>query len=433
MMTVPAAELAEIEKLARDGKEADDALLLGWYLYRHQQPDKAADLFKSALDRGGGAKAAEGYVLALGASGRGLDAVPVAYEWREATVETKKAYTDVMIALLAADPPRKLPPDMLAQFVPFVNSERSAEGAEALGWFAYNTGQVRTAENWFKASLGWRETEAAAFGLAVVKKRLGDRAGFDSLVRIWRDRSPRIARLASSRAAGPTIDPGLAVRTAWNALSEPRGDTLGDAVPLARDEIEAEDRDDSGAERAAPIRLAARQSPCALGRPRPETMAAELALTFAWCLMDLERPLEALPYFERALTIGSAPVKSHAAYGKSLAYLRKGLTDEAAVSAAAAPQDERRNAELTTGILTQRALAFYKEKRFTETLITLDERAKYIPEQNDLMMLRGWSYFELGRYDEAEQVFRAVLKTGFSTEGNRGIAAIQSRTKQVKD
>jgi tetratricopeptide (TPR) repeat protein len=395
-------------------------------------------------------------VLALSATGRGLDAVPVAHEWREAAPENKKAYTDIMVALLAADPPRKLPADLLTQFVPFVNGEKSAEGAEALGWFAYNTGQVRTGGNWFKTSLDWKPSEAAAYGLALVRKRLGDRAGFDEIVRAWRSRSPRIARLAGARAAGPgaglevqrlvirptihPLGPADAVQVAFAAVERPMTDLL-DMVPLARDrsdqlaandvyEVEA----DEDAEPALPSVQRTRVDPgraCALSRPRPEAMAGATALRFAWCLMELERPLEAIAYFDRAIAVGAAATRSEATYGKSLAYLRKGLTDEAAVAATEAPQTLRRSAELTTGILTQRALAFYKERRFTETLLTLDERAKFLPEQNDLMLMRGWSYFELGRFDEAEQVFRAVLKTGYSTEAARGLTAILERTKQV--
>lgn len=461
-LTISPDELATVERLAREGKTADDALLLGWYLYRHQRAGEAVDWFKSALDRGGGAKAAEGYALALSATGRALEALPVAYEWRDATPENKKAYTDIMVGLLAADPPTKLPVETLEKFVSFVNGTKSAEGAEALGWFAYNTGQIRTGGNWFKTSLDWHPAEAAAYGLALVRKRLGDRAGFEELVRTWRSRSPRIARLAGARAAGPdaapadfamrpAIHPRGAAATVEAAFASLEGQMLavrldGDVQPLSRDRLELRpaadvfEAEEVSDEEPAPVRPrvvapVARvegKRACAMTRPRPETMAPASALRFAWCLMDLDRPLEAIAYFDRVIAVGAATAKSEATYGKSLAYLRKGLTNDAAVAATEAPQSERRSAELMTQILTQRLMAFYRERRFTETLLTLDERAKFVPEQNDLMLVRGWSYFELGRYDEAEQVFRAVMKTGYSTEGARGLTAILERTKQVE-
>jgi hypothetical protein len=54
-----------------------------------------------------------------------------------------------------------------------------------------------------------------------------------------------------------------------------------------------------------------------------------------------------------------------------------------------------------------------------------------VPEQNDLLLIRGWSYFNLGRYKDAEQVFRAVQRTGHSEEASVGLNAIREATDQV--
>jgi hypothetical protein len=151
------------------------------------------------------------------------------------------------------------------------------------------------------------------------------------------------------------------------------------------------------------------------------------ALAQGWCLMDLDRPLEATKAFDRAIAGGPGRIREEAAYGKSLAYLRKGLTDEAALAAAESPQNVRRSVQLGAQILTQRALAFYKDKRYVETIVALDERSRLAPEQVDLMAVRGFSYYELGRYDEAEQLFRAIQRTGISNDGARGLDAVRSR------
>jgi hypothetical protein len=68
-------------------------------------------------------------------------------------------------------------------------------------------------------------------------------------------------------------------------------------------------------------------------------------------------------------------------------------------------------------------------------LISLDERARLRPEQNDLLMLRGWSYFNLGRYEDAEQIFTAVSKTGSSEadQALRGLVAIRQRLGQLRE
>ena len=58
--TASAEDLAAVERLIRNTNEAGPVLILGWYNYHHGNPARALELFKTALDRNGGAKAAEG-------------------------------------------------------------------------------------------------------------------------------------------------------------------------------------------------------------------------------------------------------------------------------------------------------------------------------------------------------------------------------------
>jgi tetratricopeptide (TPR) repeat protein len=147
--------------------------------------------------------------------------------------------------------------------------------------------------------------------------------------------------------------------------------------------------------------------------------------------MEINRPLEAVSAFDQAVDRGSGRTREEAAYGKSLAYLRKNLTSEAAIAAAEAPQTRERRVELGASILSQRALAAYRDGRYVETLLALSERARLVPEQNDLLLIRGWSYLRLGRYKDAEQIFRAVQRTGYSEEASVGLNAIREATDQV--
>jgi tetratricopeptide (TPR) repeat protein len=166
------------------------------------------------------------------------------------------------------------------------------------------------------------------------------------------------------------------------------------------------------------------RSACASGG-NPYTLPAAGALALGWCLMDLNRPMEAVTAFDQAIKRGSAATKQDAAYGKSLAYLRKDLTREAAVAAAEAPQDRQRQTDLNATILSQRALAAYRDGRFTEAILALNERSRVVPEQNDLMIIRGYAYYKLGRYTDAERVFRAVLRTGSSEDAAAGLNVVQ--------
>lgn len=137
--------------------------------------------------------------------------------------------------------------------------------------------------------------------------------------------------------------------------------------------------------------------------------------------MDLNRPLEAVQAFETASESGSQAVRSDAAYGRSLAYLRVGLTDKASVAAADAGQTNRRAVELQSSILANRAVDAFKLGRYREALIALDQRAQIVPEQTDLMSLRGYAYLNLGRRADAQRIFQALADTG-DKGGQQGLA-----------
>jgi tetratricopeptide (TPR) repeat protein len=127
--------------------------------------------------------------------------------------------------------------------------------------------------------------------------------------------------------------------------------------------------------------------------------------------MEANRPVEAAKAFEMALG-GSRQTRSEAAYGQSLAYMRAGLTDMAAVSATKAPLASSRSIEIKAALLATRATSAAQNGRYVEALIALDERARIAPEQNDLLVLRGYAYLALVRYDDAERVFRAAANAG---------------------
>ncbi len=120
--------------------------------------------------------------------------------------------------------------------------------------------------------------------------------------------------------------------------------------------------------------------------------------------------------------------REDAAYGQSLAYLRVGLSNNAAVAATRAPQSRERAAELQISILADRALAAYGAKRYRETLIYLDQRAQIKRETVDLMVLRGYCYLNLKMYGDAERIFTAAAATG-SKGANRGLADLRQATR----
>lgn len=441
-MTASAEDLAVVERLIQNTNESGPVLILGWYNFHHGSPARALDLFKTALDRNAGAKAAEGYAMSLRALERISDAEAFAYEWRERAPENMKIYLDVATALLSQDPPPRLEPQVLTRIVPVVTAQRFSDAAQALGWYSYNTQQIRTARDWFRTALNWKaDDEASAYGLALTTQRLNDRAGFNAVVAQWRSRSQRIADLADGinppSGRQPAATPPIAVQAPMAQAVESTPMPVQPRPVSRQAMVEQVESEQTFSRTEDNVRRRQTQARSALGRSctmtrNPAGLSGDSALTRGWCLMEINRPMEAVAAFDQAIATGSSRTREEAAYGKSLAYLRKNLTSEAAIAAAEAPQTRERRVELGASILTQRALAAYRDGRYVETLLALSERARIVPEQNDLLLIRGWSYLKLGRYADAEKVFRAVQQTGYSEEAAAGLNAIREVTGQMR-
>jgi len=425
--TIPAEDLTFFERIALEGSSAEDALVVGYYHYSHGDPTRSLEWFKRSIDRKGGARANEGYTLALIALKRFAEAEEVAASWRSMTPANAKAYLTAVSALLTQMPPPRVEPLVLERATAAVNEARDATGAQALGWYAYNTGQVRTAASWFTTSLQWQpDHEPAAFGLALTRQRLRDRAGLRELVLKWRDRSERIADLLTERR--PVLPDAPAAPQPRRVIVETSESEPRAATPVVTKGAWLERTTETVIRRSTAAPCGPISSPLQLRELAPGT-----ALSQGWCLMRLKRPVEAAAAFEVAQQRGSDRIASEATYGRALALLEAGLTSEAAVAVTGGELSPQRRAEVTASLATQRALTAYRDGQYTKVLIHLDERARIVPEQNDLLMLRAWSYFHLGRYADAERIFKAVSKTAHSDEALRGLAVIRQRTGPFRE
>ena len=502
----PADDLARLAELAEDGDVAD-TLLLGWYYYRHDEPRKALDWFEIARQRDAeSAKAVEGYTLSLIELDRFGEAEAASYEWRDKSEDNLAAYLIAAVGLLATDPPARIAEPVLGRMAEVIVREKSLQGAEQMGWYAYNLGQLATASRWFETVLRWDPAyEPGAYGLAVVRWAMNDVATVDAIKRDWGARSQRIADVGRPgrtelRGSQPAVDRspqggGGTVydnRPVWVPRSEVRdyapsapvavqevapvtsyaGQPYSSqtyAVPsttvapyvapyaeqpyVGRSPVERPYVEQPVADRpyvaqtyveqpyvappvAAPTTVVSGGGGsgrnCGTMSTPTRSLSPAAALSRGWCLMDLNRPVEAAAAFDVALGSSSVKTRSDAAYGASLANLRSGVTDKAWVASAAAPMTQKQQTELNLSILSQQASAAYADGRYIEAILALDERARLAPEQNDLMVLRGWSYFKLNRLAEAKRIFEAAAQTGYP-EAQSGIAAVyELQTRRLK-
>ena len=436
-ISVPSAYLMRLERLAETDKLASDALLLGWYNIRQKNMAEAEKWFRKAREEEDSASASQGLALALIDRNEPREAEEVMYKWRTASDDGLATYLAATANLLALEPPVVLPPDVLQRIAAETITRKDAATAQQFGWYSLAFRQTPLALQWFSTALGWKaDDEPSAYGMAVSYHDLRNLAGLRSIQQQWASRSQRIADVGTARMVdqsaqqiAPVTAPPVATasQTTAPAPYAPQPETV---VAYSQPSVQQPAPEPSRKQARLPaqtqrtVSASSRPRSCAV-YPDPQRLPAQQALDLGWCLMETNRPAEALKAFESAIAGGQSTVKSDAAYGQSLAYLRMGLTDHAAVSATKSRMDRPRATELQVSILADRAVSAFQSKRYAETLLLLDQRARLADERTDLMVLRGYSYLAMNRYADAAQIFESLTSIG-DKDGIRGLAAVRA-------
>jgi tetratricopeptide (TPR) repeat protein len=411
-ITVAPNYLKLVEKLVADEGLASDALLLGWYHLRREQNAAAEPYFRKARAIEDSAPASQGLALILLARKLPLEAEDVMYAWRTTNDQAMQTYLAATTNLLAMDPPPRLEPKVLNRIAEVTLERKHPETGEQFGWYALAMNQPQTAEEWFALVLKWKtDYEPAAYGLAVARLRLEDREGLAAVKQAWSSRSERVAKLGEDDAqddGGPAARGGQR-RSDIEPAEEVRGARTERRVAV-RERVERVERVAMAPQRTVRTVRRPQGAGCRTTRD-PSGLPPAAALSLGWCLMEINRPLEAAQAFETALR-GGGRTQSDAAYGQSLAYLRAGLTSDAAVAATKAQLDGRRGAELQSAILADRAVSSFRAQRYRETIGYLDQRSQFRPEPTDLMVLRAYSYKSLGMRADAFRLLEALSETG---------------------
>lgn len=394
-------DVALLQKSAEATNNAEDLRLLGWSELARDRNEAGRKWFEAALRVDPSTASAQGLGTALLDLGDPEAAEATLADYRTDNEEIGSLYLDASAALLALQPRVELDSAVLGRIVDAVMSARRANAAQELGWYAYDFQQPETAVEWFTLALRWQsDLEPAAYGLMVASNALGDAATVEGIRRQWGTTSSRIAAFGQqTQSVAPPVPQPRPQHQAVAPVQMAQVAQVQQAVQITR--AAADPGQGSSASRG-----------CSSFVPAG-SLSSAAALPHAWCLMQLNRPAQAVDHFNRALQSGSEKTRSDAAYGLSLAYVRLGLADEAAVAAAAAPITEGQAVELEIAILSGKAVSAYNIGDYRRTLDALDARARYAPERNDLLTLRAWSYFHLKRYRDSKRIFEAVAATGY--------------------
>ncbi|KQS75543.1 hypothetical protein ASG25_19425 [Rhizobium sp. Leaf384] len=431
-LVVPPTYLSRLEHAAETGGKASDALLLGWYYLRRNATEQAETWFRKARTAEDSATASQGLALTLVARKTPGEAEAVLYPWRDTSDDTRATYLAAAANLLALDPPVVIEADVLQRIAQEAMRARSADVAQQFGWYARAFEQPQLALQWFSTSLTWApETEPSAYGLAITANQLGMARDVARIQRQWAGRSPRIALLGEQQDDVETARRLPAATVADDAPRQPARQSARASSGEASTQVSVEP---AAPPRQRPARSGAARRNVASASGRgcststdPSGLSAGEALRHGWCLMELNRPLEAARHFDAAIRGGDTRIRSEAAYGQSLAYLRQGLTDKASVAATRGSMDAGKATEIQIALLTNRALAAFDQKRFSEALILLERRAQLAPERVDLMVLRGYALLGLKRFGEAIRTFEALAATG-NQDAIRGLANARAAT-----
>lgn len=446
--------LSQVERAARSQGLASDDSLLGWYYLRRSNYADAEQWFRAAHEKEDTAAISQGLSLVLIADKKPQEAEDVMYKWRNESKDAMATYLAATANLMALQPPPSLSEEVLGRIAGEIVKQKYVPTAQQLGWFARSMNQPQAAARWFETALRWKpDDEPSAYGLAITRNQLNDRAGVAEVQRLWAGRSQRIAVLGEptprTQISAPLPSPNQVVQQVPQTVPQttqplPQPGALQAAPQVVYETVPQQpaaqpyQNTQIMAQPAAPVRRAPtteyvepapraravsrapRQPSGCTTTSNAELLTPSSALSRGWCLMNINRPMEAVEAFGVALNNSDAKSREEAAYGQSLAYLRAGLANNAAVAATKAPMNHQRAAELQVAILSDRALAAFSAKRYQEALLYLDQRAQLQQERTDLMVLRGYSYLNLKMYDDAERIFTAVAATG-SRDGSRGL------------
>ena len=193
---VGADELRAFEDFVRAEKDPNEPGLVAWYAFKQADYPMALDWFKLAIGEGGDAMIAHGLAHTLRRLGLKREAEEVAYAWREPLVNNAILFIDLLEEDFTKERPPAIEPTRVARYAQVTMATESGEGAQALGWYAYNTCQYPQALQWFTRAVAWLPKEATAYGYALALERMHRGKDVRDVVNRYDGLFPKVVALA---------------------------------------------------------------------------------------------------------------------------------------------------------------------------------------------------------------------------------------------
>jgi hypothetical protein len=227
--------------------------------------------------------------------------------------------------------------------------------------------------------------------VAMAQQRIpGSGTTFDALlIRLLAGRGVALATSAVAATPRPAPQPSTSTQAQASAPVIVPGTSSGS--PLA--ELRR-----SGDSRLRQVRASAQTGDfrtCTARSVTPRSL--EVAYERAWCVFNLDRPLEALALFTAVADALSGTVSRDARYGMALSMLQRNMTSAASRIAAETDFtiDQRRTIEST--ILEQRGVRAYQEGNYSQAIIYFDGMEMLVGIlRRDLSIMRAEAYLNSG-------------------------------------
>ena len=250
--------------------------------------------------------------------------------------------------------------------------------------------------------------------VATAQQRIpGSGTTFDALlIRLLAGRGVALATSAVAATPRPAPQPSASTQAQASAPVIVPGTSSGS--PLA--ELRR-----SGDSRLRQVRASAQTGDfrtCTARSVTPRSL--EVAYERAWCVFNLDRPLEALALFTAVADGLSGTVSRDARYGMALSMLQRNMTSAASQIAAETnfTIDQRRTIEST--ILEQRGVRAYQEGNYSQAITYFDGMETLVGIlRRDLSIMRADAYLNSGD--------RATARTLF-THLNNALSTAETRT-----
>ena len=224
--------MAHFTEVIESDHSLNGAQAIGWYFNGQKQWTEATNWFKHAIDWRApntndpklDLKLYEGYINALRGGGQFDEALAIATSWRDKSPEMQKLY--MMTAIDSLQNPNATglaSATLIDQLGKYATTGKSADGAQALGWYYYAQKDYAHALNWFQNDLTWAGDKAdgkAVEGYVLTLRASGKMAEAMNFAFDWRDRATNMRELYIELSAdmlskeGATIPADVLTKTA---------------------------------------------------------------------------------------------------------------------------------------------------------------------------------------------------------------------------